>query len=102
YASFLTFWIYRQRSNAESPQPMCAAINAHPGRTSIVRSIHTAAPLRILIVLISITGEQFIRVARIDQNAGEISEGQVTAAARPVIAAIMRHVKSLLGSNVDE
>src|SRR5712671_7886935 len=100
--SVLILRIKSQRPNAEARQTMFARINTHPRRTSIVRSVDTASPLSVLIVLISITDKKFIRITRIDQNAGEISEGQITTASRPVITAIMRQKEGLFGSRIDE
>src|ERR1041385_6272911 len=55
-----------------------------------------------LSVLIGIAGEDFIRIPRIDQNAGEVTEWKIATPPRPGATAVLRHVERLLRSDIDE
>src|ERR1043166_954427 len=77
---------------------LIARVNAHPGRARIAGSIDAAADFA---GLISVAYEHFIRIAGVDQNAGEVAEREVASATRPVIAAVVRHEKRLLGADID-
>src|SRR6266498_5136769 len=72
-------------------------INARPRRSGVDSPIHTAADFA---SLISVAGEDFIAVARVDQDARKVTERKITSPATPVRPAVMRHVERLLRSHV--
>src|SRR5229473_1794102 len=91
-----------QRPDAHAWQMSLPRVNSRPGGATVRRPINAAAKLSILIVLIGIAGKNLATVARIDQDAREVAEGEITAAPRPMVTAIVRQVERLLGSHVDE
>src|SRR6266511_3671705 len=81
---------------------MFARIDTRPRCTRIVRTIDAATFFWFLFVLIGIARKNLIGVTRIYQDAGEIPKGEISTPARPMLAAILRHVKRLSGPHVDE
>ncbi len=59
---------------------MFLKVNTRPRLTGVDTTVHAAAYLA---ALIGVTYEDFVDVAGIDQDAGEVAERQVTAAASP-------------------
>src|SRR5213078_3108925 len=95
--SILVTRIQRQSPDALARQTMLARVDTNPSGARIVRSVDAASYFAILIC---IADKNLVSVPGVHQHAGEISEGKVSAAPCPLLAAIMRHVKSLLGSYV--
>src|SRR5436853_1623484 len=94
--------IERERPNSLTWQTVLTRVDSRPRQSGISRTINAAADLAVLIVLISVAGKNLVGVARIDQNAGEISKGKISTAARPMLATVVRLIKGLLGSHVNE
>src|SRR5256885_1121193 len=70
-------------------------------RPAIVTPLAAINPAADFGNLIRIADENLIAIARIDQNAGEIPERKIAAADLPRGATVMRHVESLLCTNVN-
>src|SRR6266581_3524589 len=78
---------------------MFAGIYTHPGRAAVSRAINAAAKIT---VLKRVAGKNLVGVARVNQDAREISERKNSAAPRPMLAAIVRQVKGLFCSYINE
>src|ERR1700737_1761303 len=59
--------------------------------------VHTSTYLT---CLVGISGKDFVAVARIDQDAGEIPKRKIATSTAPACATIVRHIESLFGSDV--
>ena len=70
--------IQSQRPNTHARQTQFTQIDARPGLTRIRRTIDAATRGAILI---SITGENLVRITRVNQNAREVSERKIAATA---------------------
>src|SRR5438874_4158306 len=87
-----------QRPNPLAGQALVFWINACPRLPRVRAAINPAADFG---NLIRIADENLIAIARIDQNTGEITERKIAAADLPRGATVMRHVESLLCTNVN-
>src|SRR6266542_250058 len=76
---------------------MLSWIDTRPGHSAIDRPIHAASNFA---SLISIADEDFISIARIDQDTGEIAERKIATPPAPVCPAVQRHVEGLLRSDI--
>ena len=87
-----------QGPNAHARQVQITRVDALPRHARISR---TEDPTAFIARLISIPGEDLIRVTRIDQDTGEIAVRQIASAARPMLATIVRQVKGLFRAHVN-
>src|SRR6266508_2840686 len=76
---------------------MLSGIDTRPGHPAIDRPIHAATNFA---SLISIADEDFIPIARIDQDTGEIAERKIATPPVPVCPTVWRHVEGLLRSDI--
>src|SRR5882724_1318449 len=87
-----------KRPNTLARQASLFRVNTSPGNTAIHRAKDTATDLT---CLVSIPHKDFVAIAGIDQNTGEIAERKIATAPTPAHAPIMRQIKGLLRSYVD-
>src|SRR6267378_5240175 len=91
------------RIESQGPDPLTGQslhfrINARPRRTPIDRSIDAASDFA---CLIRVTGEHFVAVPGVDQDARKIAEGKIPTAPAPVCSTVLRHIESLLRADID-
>src|SRR5690349_5381699 len=90
--------VNRQSPNSHAGQAQIARVDALPRHARIGRTKDATA---FVAGLVSIAGKDFVGVSRVDQNASEISVRQIATAPGPVIASVMRQIKSLFRPDVD-
>src|SRR5215213_4438623 len=90
--------VKRQRPDSLTRKTSVLWIDSRPGLSGVSAAINAAADLT---DLVCIANEYLVAIARVDQNAGEVSERKIAATNSPRFATIMRHVEHLLGADVE-
>src|SRR5258705_5011730 len=87
-----------KRPNTLTRQASLFRVDTGPRNTAIHRAKDTATDLT---CLVSIPHKDFVAIAGIDQDTGEIAERKIATAPAPAHAPIMRQIKGPLRSHVD-